>query len=473
MIAAAAIATWVLGSSRAWLGLRRALDRPGPAQERVLRRIVAAGESSAFGRAHDLRGARSPSAFASRVPLARWDDLAPWIERAASGEPDVLTTSPVTRFEPTSGSTRARKLVPSTPASRAELRRAVGAWVADTYGRDPALARGPAYWSISPTVPAERTAGGIPVGFDDDASILGGWVEAVVRRGLVGPPRGLDGEAFWGATADALIAARDLTLISVWSPSFGSLLLDAVERRGGAAWPRLRLLSAWADASAAPEVERLRARLPGVAFQAKGLLATEGIVSVPFGGAHPLALTSHYLELERDDGEVIPLWTARPGDEGCVVLTTGAGLWRYQLRDRIAVTARLRATPTIRFLGRQDRVSDLRGEKLAEPFVAAVLADLPGFALLAPEGDRYVLYAEHAVDPGAIDARLCENPHYRWCRSVGQLGPLGWVRVGPDAGARYVAHKAASGQRWGDVKLPRLETVGGWATLGQPTRDTG
>ncbi|MEQ1508490.1 MAG: GH3 auxin-responsive promoter family protein, partial [Myxococcota bacterium] len=233
------------------------------------------------------------------------------------------------------------------------------------------------------------------------------------------------------------------------------------------AWPRLRLVSAWADAGAAMDLPALRARFPRARFQPKGLLATEGIVSVPIGDHHPLAVTSHWLELERDDGAVVPLWSAEPGDEGCVVLTTGHGLWRYRLRDRIRVTGRLHATPTIRFLGRQDRTSDLRGEKLSEPFVAAVLDRLgsTGFALLAPEGAGYVLYAEHPVDPGALDRALSDNPHYRWCVSVGQLAPVRVVRVGPEAGGRYLRAVAAGGRRLGDVKATRLEPTGGWSEV--------
>jgi hypothetical protein len=398
----------------------------------------------------------------------------------------VLGRSPITRFEPTSGSTAARKLVPSTAQGRAELSRAVGAWVFDTYRRDPALLRGPSYWSVTPALPAERTPGGVPVGFDDDAGYLGGAAEHLVRRALVRGAPGLDGEAFWRSTAEALIGARDLRLISVWNPSFATLLLAAVRRHWDEVvaaapvslarrlrdvdpsrpWPRLRLVSTWADGPAERALPAVLAAFPGVAVQAKGLLATEGIVSLPFAGTHPLAVTSHYVELLRDDGRVVPAAAARPGDEGRVVLTTGHGLWRYDLGDRVRVTGLLGATPTLRFLGREGRVSDTVGEKLAEPFVAGVLQALAvqGFALLAPEGPGYVLFAERPPTPEALEAALAANPHYAWAVSLGQLAPVRVVRVGAGAGARYATERAARGMRLGDVKPSVLELTGGWGS---------
>lgn len=484
---AAASLAWLAAALPAARRFRGALRDPQRAQESSLQRILEAAHGSAFYREHRLDRASSPARFAEIVPARSWEELSPWVDRAARGEHDALTRSPLSRFEPTSGSTSGRKLVPSTALGRFELNEAVCAWVIDTYRRDPLLIGGPSYWSISPSLPAERTPGGLPVGFDDDAGYLGGIHERLVRRALVSVPRGLSGEAFWRATARALLAERDLRLISIWSPSFGLLLIEAIERHWaeilpelprkrerelsalgpGQPWPALRLLSCWADGPAASGIEPLRARFPRVALQPKGLLATEGIVSLPYAGLHPIAVTSHYLELERDDGSIIPMWSAPIGSEGSVLLTTGHGLWRYRLGDRVRVDALLQQTPSIRFLGRQGAVSDLRGEKLSEPFVTALLARLGarGFVLLAPEEDRYVLYAEHPLDAERLEEGLRENPHYAWCVSLGQLRPAAVVCVGPDAPLRYLHARASAGMRHGDIKPAHLSREGGWGEI--------
>src|SRR6185369_13783958 len=109
------------------------------------------------------------------------EDVAPWVERIAQGEPGVLTRSPVRTLEPTSGSSAAAKLVPYTAELQSEIRRAVAPWIVDLYGRRPCLALGRAYWSITPlALDEERPAGPVPVGFEEDSQYLGGlWSRLV------------------------------------------------------------------------------------------------------------------------------------------------------------------------------------------------------------------------------------------------------------------------------------------------------
>ena len=76
-----------------------------------------------------------------------------------------------------------------------------------------------------------------------------------------------------------------------WTPSWPSCRpsalrwswrrLDAGRTLGEALWPRLVLVSCWADAAASDSAASLRRRLPHARLQPKGLLATEGVVSLP------------------------------------------------------------------------------------------------------------------------------------------------------------------------------------------------
>src|SRR5256885_11782413 len=70
-------------------------------------------------------------------------------------------------------------------------------------------------------------------------------------------------------------------------------------------WPRLGLVSCWGDAHAATHLAGLNNALPGVRIQPKGLIATEAFVTLPFAGATPLAIRSHFFEFRRDDGKVL------------------------------------------------------------------------------------------------------------------------------------------------------------------------
>src|SRR5882724_5455453 len=119
---------WVASSLPAWAGFRRALNHPDRAQFHLLRGYLSANADSAYGQAHGFAKIRTYKEFASRVPLSNYEDLEPWIARILRGEKQVLTSEPVIRLVPTSGSTGARKLVPFTAGLQREFDRAIGAW---------------------------------------------------------------------------------------------------------------------------------------------------------------------------------------------------------------------------------------------------------------------------------------------------------------------------------------------------------
>src|SRR5262249_47808944 len=128
--------------------------------------------------------------------------------------------------------------------------------------------------------------------------------------------------------------ARARQLAEVWQSQ------ASVAERWRATWPRLALISCWADAAAALLTPEVRALFPAVELQAKGLLATEGFVSFPLvdqpGAA--LAIRSHFFEFEEGDGARCQL--AHELDRGGryrVVLTTAGGLYRYRLEDEVEV----------------------------------------------------------------------------------------------------------------------------------------
>ena len=478
-------------------------------QARVLRGILARNADSDFGRAHGFGSLRSARAYADAVPLSTWDDYADAVARVAAGEGGVLTSERVRLLEPSSGSTAATKLVPYTAGLRAEFQRGLRPWLHDLYASWPALRRGRSYWSVSPPgahLDALRASAPPPlpgarppaIGFDDDADYLGPLAKRLLTAVFAvdaDVARAPTMDAFRDRTCLQLLACRDLALVSVWNPTFLTLLLDRIRdhaddllgrldarRRAEVApavraadwtavWPHLTLLSCLADAAAAAPAADLACRLPGVALQPKGLLATEGFVSVPLlaAGGAVLAARSHFFEFVDAAGGVRGAHELEDGGRYAVVLTTSGGLYRYRLGDEVEVTGRFGVLPVLRFRGRADRVSDLVGEKLSEAFVAAALAaaGASGFALLAPERDRYVLYTDAAAPglAGRVDEALRANFHYDHARRLGQLGAVEVVDAGPHAREAYVAASVANGQRLGDVKPAHLATTGGWARI--------
>jgi hypothetical protein len=509
----------------AWQRYRRALNNPFSAQTRLLSGYLRENADTVVGRTYGFSSIRSVEEYQARVPLSTFDSIEPLVQRVARGETNILTRQRVHRLVPSSGSTAAVKLVPYTQLLQREISRAVDAWIADVYRHDPRLLLGPAYWSITPAAAQSRpfvrdTPGGntdskprpgaIPVGFDDDGSYLGGLRAVLARAVMAVPPTlrlGNDLTEFQRTTLRHLLLTRDLRLISVWHPSLLSTLLDAmvrdwtllvndvsgVDRRRGSElrridpndvvkiWPQLRLISCWSDGPARAHASALAGRTAGIALQPKGLLATEGVVTIPFGGRHPLAVRSHFFEFLTPSGRPVFAHQLELGIEYSVILTTGGGLYRYHLADRVIVDGFVERTPSLRFVGKDDRVSDRCGEKLSDGFVAGVLDKVfaaprvrPRFAMLAPEewstGTCYTLFVERTtMQPPDLDVvletALRANPHYAWCVDVGQLGPARVVHVGPGADRAYVDFCMARGQRLGDIKPTSLHPATGWKNV--------
>jgi hypothetical protein len=336
---------------------------------------------------------------------------------------------------------------------------------------------------------------------------------------------GAAGDAFQYATLLGLVGCGDLRIVSVWNPTFLTVLADRLPEWGDALlrdladrrregvlraalrartpaerhtmlWPALRLISCWADANAAAPARALAAIFPQADVQGKGLMATEAFVSLPLGAhqGHALALRSHFLEFEpvddegRASGDVPRLAHALDaGQRYAVIVSTGGGLYRYQLQDLVEVAGRLAECPLIRFAGRQRHVSDWFGEKLNEAHVARAVreafeaADVaPRFAMLACDTalrpPSYVLYVESDADD-ALLARVADRVegglrasfHYDHARRLGQLGPVGVSRVA-HASARYQAALVARGRRAGGVKPPALSPADGWGRVFDPER---
>lgn len=169
-----------------------------------------------------------------------------------------------------------------------------------------------------------------------------------------------------------------------------------------------------------------------------------------------------------------------------IVVTTGGGLYRYQLRDVVEVVGFENDCPLLTFVGRADGVSDLAGEKLSESHVSRILHQvfhdhemIPRFAMMVPvaspagyrlylEADdwRQLKTAEKAI-LGDVEEGLQQNPHYRYAIQLGQLRPLELriVEEGPPRLWRaYEGVLLARGRKAGEIKPAALDSWTGWCS---------
>lgn len=383
-------------------------------------------------------------AFRARWPILTWE------------EQDLALDEPVERWETTSGSSGAKKRIPYTRTLRRQFDRAIAPWIVSLFKADPRAFAGEAYWSISP-------------GAESDEEILGPVQRRLVRAVQAVPASvRLTNENFREETLRHLTRCRSLSLISVWHPSFLDLLIGDLDTEK--TWPHLRVISCWADASAAAPAAALAKKFPHATIQPKGLLSTEGFVTIPYDGANVLAYRSHFYEF-RDGGDANDTRLAHELEAGKryqVILTTGGGLRRYDTEDVVEVIGYREQAPVLKFIGRASHVSDHFGEKLNEIFVReklqTALRGVPHtFAMLACDRDSYVLYLESEadVDLAALDESLREAHHYDLARRLGQLAPLRLMRV--RHGAETYLRVRSEKQTLGDIKIPALDREQGWS----------
>lgn len=509
-------------------------------QKRLLLRSLRHHQDTAFGRQHGFSRITTIDAYRRHVPIRTYQGFLPYIERIRQGEPYVLTAEPVRYFLPTGGTT-GTKLIPYTTALKQEFQRALAPWLVDVARHFPAILQGKTYWSVTP--PGHRLkqlrAQQIPIGFEEDSAYFG-WKGRLLGNIFVVPSwitqlHSIDNFRF--LTLYFLLREQNLRWLSIWSPTFFLVLLEELERqvenllaslhngypelpeaealpvelprspmrdrrrmlerilvlpeeeRYARIWPCLAFVSLWQDAYARYPAKQLARLFPNTYFQGKGLLATEGVMTIPLHKARGCvpAYTSHLLEFLSNDQEARCVWELEEGNTYTVLLTTGGGLYRYHTGDLVTVTGFYRNVPLLRFVGRTGRTSDLAGEKLDEQFVNRALDDVfqgmnivCTFLLLAPEvwGQTrgYVVFIESSQDEAALltyakrlDDALRQNIHYDFAVKMNQLVPVRVFRISHGGRKAYVERCLDEGQQMGDIKPLRFDTRTGWKKVFQGT----
>ena len=503
------------------------LARPEQVQARLLHALLEANRHTQFGEKYDFSSLSGPDQFRARVPLQSHDDFLPFIDNMASGISNCLCAEDVVLFEQTSGTTHSAKLIPYTESGLNAFRAALLPWLDDLLLSQPGIMRGRCYWSISPaTRAARKTKGGLPIGMVNDALYFGTDAAQHIAALLAVPPavsQILEMEAWRYWTLRFLLEAADLSLISVWSPTFltaltekllqdeGSMLVNDIARgcisnphaqrvqalfpafrpnparaaqirsalRGPSVdtqmlWPNLDTVSCWADGGASRFLPELKALFPHAKFQAKGLLATEAAITLPLSSYEKpvLAIHSGFYEFATANGETRLCHELSDNEIYRVIVTTHSGLYRYDTGDLVKVCGWAAQTPLLEFVGRDGLVSDLCGEKLTEGFVLSQLQGIRGFAMLAPSlqgKPHYVLILDAALyTPSTasqaaqgLEQALCSNVQYDYARRLGQLGYVA-MRCVDKPMARHIAHALKNGQKLGDIKPPTLHKDTGW-----------
>lgn len=398
----------------------------------------------------------------------------------------------IKRFVPTSGSTSHQKWIPYSAQFLAEMQRAAGSWLADIAQQFPTTQSGKHYWSLSWMPDSQRNK----IRSNKDSDFLAPITKLVHRYYLAVPDTVSHLESSQQAmlaTAAHLAASEDLSLFSVWSPTFALEILNALssqrdeivgllegdikiygvqrkKNQKAAAllkawdrsmdpgffeelWPKLALISAWDSSTSAAWAHKLKKIFPKVPFQGKGLWATEGVVTIPIENQFVLAADSHFYEFEViEDNVVIPSWELEYGMRVSPIITTGSGFLRYKLQDHLECTGFHKGIPTLEFKGRIGDV-DMVGEKVSRESITALFADLSleGYEPVSLVGcskktrPHYQLITQTMKETKQVELKeklesaLCKFHHYELARNLGQLDPA-QIKACKDPYKQYVSH---------------------------------
>ncbi len=444
------------------------LDEAEKQQEHLLSNLIRDLSATAYGRLFRLEPSDGYAEYARKIPIVSYDELSPYIERCRSGEQGLLTCRKIRFFERTSGGLQTAKNIPYTKALQNSFARMFRIWAYDVLNHLYRPRTGRIFMLVSP-VPRNksRERPSRSPGLPDDSQYLSRLVRWTLRPFLVTLSHS-DGASPVKAIQAAIVKRHDLEVISIWSPSLLCVILEQLAvktpQEARARWPSLKLISCWTCGPSSVFANRISKLFPHVRIQGKGLLATEAPITIPLCSAEgyvPL-VDEVFLEFEDGDGRILRLHELEDCKAYSVLISQKGGLHRYQLGDLVQVRGFYKGVPKLHFLGRSDRVCDLVGEKLSEPYLEEAVGPLvDAYFCVIPyldngtAGYELLVGGRNGLSAARGEQALLRNFHYRRARELGQLAPLQVISI-PELLDRVQAFYLSQGTKPGDFKPPRL-----------------
>ena len=394
-------------------------------QQRLLARLVRHHADTDFGRDHGFARIRTYQDFAAAVPVGSYETHRPYIDRVLQGRGEALFPPgvPVLMFSLTSGTTGRCKYIPVTPRFAAEMRRG---W--NIFGLL-MLKDHPEAWlrpilQISSAIRETDSPTGLPCGAI--SGLLARHQKRIVRRMYVVPQAvtHLTDPLVKYYTTLRCGIGRDVSFITTANPASTIKLIetgqshaerlirdvadgtcsppgeldpsvrralrfrprrdlaariDAGIRRDAALLPRhfwnVALLANWTGGTLKLYLPRLRELFDDAPVRDIGLLASEGRFSIPLADettAGVAEITANFLEFipadqpAADAPAALRAHEVEVGKQYSLVFSNWAGLWRYNIDDRVRIVDRCGQSPVFEFLSRGRHTASITGEKITE-----------------------------------------------------------------------------------------------------------
>ncbi|MDR1636418.1 MAG: GH3 auxin-responsive promoter family protein [Treponema sp.] len=431
-------------------------------------------------RFREILAARGPDFFSlyrKNVPVNDYEDLRPYVDRHKEGEPDVLFPGKPKMYGTTSGTTREPKWIPITERYYQDVYQEMNRlWFYTLIRNKPRVFSGktlsivgkaiegaapdgtvygsisgisqrdiPRFMEILHTAPAEvfhiadykaRYYAIMRIGIEQDVTLIitanpSSLVEMVsnanefydeyvndIRQGTLS--RNLDISAGIRAILEARLRPNPERAAE----------LEALKAKYGRVlprhyWPNMQMINVWMCGNTSVYLDKVKDSFPEETFfhefsyfstecKAGLVLKSNTMDTVIFG--HKTYWEFIHVSDESPEPRIYQLWEVKQGECYYPVITTSAGLYRYNMNDILEISGFYKGFPLIRFIQKGNGIISMTGEKLHErQFIEAVqaaqkdldlsLAFFVGFADL--ERSNYQFYYEF-TDPGVTRARAEE-----------------------------------------------------------------
>lgn len=517
----------------------RHADRSAQVQRQRLFAKIRRQAASDFGRQHGFSSIRTIEDFRRQVPVANYEYYRSYVERLKTGETTAMFApgTEVLMFAMTSGTTDRSKFLPVTREFFQDYRRSWHIWGAASYADHVDQTRKKSLQLTSNWRQA-FTDSGLPCGnISGLAAEVTPWFTRRVFVVPL-PVIRIDDPAVKHYTALRLtLTAPNVGMIITANPStliefakradrqketlirdiFDGTLsapgplptqvesaltarirrrdpprarqLEAIAARTGTLypkdfWPELSLLAVWMGGSVGVYLPRLQDYYGQAALRDHGLSASEGRMTIPLRDGTSCGMLDyvhHYYEfipeeeIDSSQPTVLEAHELQPGKHYFILLTTSAGLYRYDIHDVVRCDGFEGQVPLLTFLNKGAHFSSLTGEKLSE--FQVVTAVQRGFAecglpvesftvapVISGEQPGYVLLVERGAghDQRQPLIRSTENHlkelncEYADKVASGRLEPLALREIHPGTWARFQQQRTAERGNLEEFKHPCL-----------------
>ena len=247
-------------------------------------------------------------------------------------------------------------------------------------------------------------------------------------------------------------------------------------------WPNLQIVNVWFCGNTKVYYDKIRDSFPpDCVFHEFSYVSSEckvGVVlksntqdTVVFGHKNYLEFI-HESELDSPNPKIYQLYELKEGQRYCILVTTSAGLYRYNMTDLLEITGYYNEFPMLKFIQKVNGTINLTGEKLHErQFIEAVQETQKKTGKIAPFfvgfadplksnykfyyefADQFISYAEAEDFTAHLDRCLQEyNAEYREKRISDRLKAPETAILASESFERFKAACIDRGYRDGQFK---------------------